>query len=137
MKEMRPYALADFIAMKRGTFVGGFMHIGNSWCIGPKWLFQAGDVYPRHRSVYFAHPIAEYHVRWRQRLQDFSRQISNSKFYRPPVESAEEDWKQTKNTIKIGFNVTKPLGIYLGHVLRSNGITLINILSEDGFDIWI
>jgi hypothetical protein len=134
---LRPYALADFIAMKPGTFVGGLMHIGDSWHLGPEWLFQAGDVYPKPRSVYFARPISEYHVRWRRNLREFSQTISKSRLYRPPFEQIERVWRRQDNTIKLGFDVTKPIGIYLGHVLRSNGITLINVLSGDGFDIWI
>lgn len=137
---IRPYALADFIAMKPGAFVGGLMHIGNSWHLGPKWLFQASDMYPKPRSVYFVRPISEYHVRWRRQLREFSQSISNSILYRPPFEQIEKAWtliNGQNSTIKLGFDVTKPIGIYLGRVLRSNGVMLINVLSGDGFDIWI
>jgi len=134
---LRPYAFADFLAMKPGTLLGGFMHIQESWSLGPQWLLQAGDINPKRKNIYSLFPITEYKVKWRQRLREHSRNLSASRFYAPPLDAVEACWKNPKNTIKIGFDLTKPVGIYLGHFLRCNGVSLVNVLTPEGYDVWI
>jgi hypothetical protein len=135
--EIRPYSFADFLAMKPGTLLGGFMHIGDSWHIGPEWVFQAGDIYPHGRSRYSLTPILEYRVNWRRKLREYSRKVSRSRLYRPSQDGLEAGWRSHKNTMKIEFEVGKPIGLYLGHILRCNSVSLVNVLSPEGYDIWI
>lgn len=116
------------------------MHIGDSWHLGPEWVFQKGDpwtVLPPGKISYLGYFLSEYSLKWRDNLHQYSRKISKSRLYTPRLELIDGSWRKLPNTMQIRLNVTSPVGIYLGHVLRCNGVYLVNILTMDGWDLWI
>lgn len=127
---IKPYTFADFIAMKPGTLVGGFMHLQDSWHLGPEWFFQEDDVYPLQRTTFNFQPILESKVQWR-RIP--GTKFSGSKIHRESIAS----WDLKGCSTKVAFDIAQPIGMYLGHIMRSNSVTYVNILSPDGQDIWI
>lgn len=135
----KPYAFADFLAMKPGTMLGGFMSIGDSWHLGPSWIippsFRTSN--SSSKTVYSAYVLTEYAVRWRLNLRQSSRKISKSRLYMPQLTSLDRVWRNMQNTMRIEFNCHAPVGIYLGHVLRCNSVYLVNILTPDGYDCWL
>lgn len=134
---MISYALANILSMKPGSLIGGFVHSPGGWGLGPAWVLQPKDINLKRPNIYSSFPITEQKVRWRQRFRDVTRKVSASFLLSPNLTDLEHTWKNSRNTVKIGFDTTVPVGIYLGYFLRCNGISLVNILTLEGYDVWI
>jgi hypothetical protein len=113
------------------------VHVEDTWKLGESWGLLETDYHPRRKNVLVQHPLTEYRVKWRQRLRPYAKDINGTKLYLPPVEIVESIWDNPKNTMKIGFNTTLPIGMYLGHILRVNNVTLVNVLVFEGYDLWL
>jgi hypothetical protein len=35
------------------------------------------------------------------------------------------------------LEVGMPIGIYLGHIIRCDGVSLVNVLTSEGYDVWL
>lgn len=136
--QARAYSLAELMSLKPGFIFGGLVHEkGNLWKLGDSWGLLETDYHPRRKSILPRHPISEHKVKWRQRLRPYFREINGSRIYGPPRDLVSSVWSNPANTISIGFNVALPLGMYLGHILRVDGVTLVNVLAFEGYDVWL
>lgn len=128
-----PYCLADYLKMRPGFLLNGLVRVGMTckpafdWSL-PEW----GKDWKSIKES----PFLEHRTRWRQHLRKHSRMVGQSRVYRPPVELINT-CQQEKRTIGIRFVVGEPIGIYLGHIIRVNGVSLVNVLTNEGHDVWL
>ncbi len=126
-----PYCLADYLRMTPGTIIPGLVKPGNSWKPASEWVLPDGMESWKTVKVC---PFLEHRVRWRQHLRKHSRMVGHTRVYRPPVEMirGNED-----RVIVTKMEIGMPIGIYLGHIVRIDGVSLVNVLTSEGFDVWI
>ena len=125
------YRLADYLRMKPGTIIPGMTRPENSWCLSPDWTMPENMADWKTIKI---SPILEHRVRWRQHLRKHSRMVGSTRVYRPPVELIRSNQDRVVVTrVDVGL----PVGIYLGHIIRFDGVSLVNVLTHEGFDVWI
>ena len=128
-----PYCFVDYLKMQPGTILSGLVRPGNSWKFAPEWVLPEGM---ESWKTVKTSPFLEHRVRWRQHLRKHSRMIGKSRVYRPPVEmirSCQEENRVILLKLPVGF----PIGIYLGHIIRCDGVSLVNVLTSEGYDVWL
>lgn len=128
-----PYCLADYLKMKPGALLSGLVKPGNSWKLAHEWALPEGM--ENWKTVKIS-PFLEHRVRWRQHLRKHSRMVGRSRVYRPPVELIR-NCQEENRVIVIKVPVDIPVGIYLGHIIRFDGVSLVNVLTNEGYDVWI
>jgi hypothetical protein len=128
-----PYCFVDYLRMKPGTLLGGFVRVGEKWKPSPRW--ELPDWLNKDKPVRFNF-FLEHRTRWRQHLRKHSKMIGRNRIYYPPVDSIKS-CEQENRFITINFTIDYPIGIYLGHIIRIEGVSLVNILTSEGYDIWI
>lgn len=62
--------------------------------------------------------------------------VGKTRVYRPPVEMIRSCQKESR-VIILKFTIGLPVGIYLGHIIRFDGVSLVNVLTSEGYDVWI
>lgn len=125
-----PYCLADFVRMKPGSVLMGFAKVGNSWKLAENWLLP--EQFNSWKTIKIC-PVLEHRVRWRQHLRSHSKMVKTTRIYRPPIEMI----KNKDRVIMMNMEIGIPVGIYLGHIIRFGGVSLVNVLTNEGFDVWI
>jgi hypothetical protein len=133
----RPYAFAELLSLVPGTLIGGLVHSQGEWVLGTGWELMDADTHPRRKHILVRQPFSEYRLTWRQRLRHYCKAVKNCKLYSPPYEIIRDAAANPNMTVKIGFDTNMPVGMYLGHVVRSGSLTLVNILVPDGYDVWL
>jgi len=128
-----PYCLADYLKMQPGTILSGLARPGNSWKLAPEWFLPEGM---ESWKTVKTSPFLEHRVRWRQHLRKHSRMVGKSRVYRPPVEMIRSCQEENR-VILLKFPVGFPVGIYLGHIIRFDGVSLVNVLTNEGYDVWL
>lgn len=127
------YRLVDYLKMRPGSVLNGLVRVGTAWKPAFDWsLPEWGKDWKSIKES----PFLEHRTRWRQHLRKHSRMVGQSRVYRPPVELINT-CQQEKRTIGIRFVVGEPIGIYLGHIIRVNGVSLVNVLTNEGHDVWL
>jgi hypothetical protein len=136
--EIRPLSLSEIMHLNPGALINGFIHENNLWRIGTGWRLQELDKHPRRKDLLVCHPISEHKVCWRQRLRPYARELNQSRIYSPPFDVVKSIFAGGQSsTVKVGLNVKLPVGMYLGHILRVEGVTLVNVLLFEGYDVWL
>lgn len=130
---MKPYCLADYLKMQPGAFLNGLVRVGTSWKPASDWFLPE---WGKDWKVVKESPFLEHRTRWRQHLRKHSKLVGRTRIYRPPVELIR-NCQQENRLIMIKFTIGNPIGIYLGHIIRFDGVSLINVLTNEGYDVWI
>ncbi|TXH11331.1 MAG: hypothetical protein E6R04_01755 [Spirochaetes bacterium] len=133
----RVYTFAELMSLVPGTMIGGLVHSQGEWMLGTSWGLMESDVHPRRKHILVKQPFSEYRLTWRQRLRHYCKTVKNAKLYNPPYEIIRDAAANPCMTVKIGFDTNMPVGMYLGHIVRTSGLTLVNILVPDGYDVWL
>lgn len=60
--------------------------------------------------------------------------VGLTRVYRPSVELIRNNQDRV---IVTRVPVGQMVGIYLGHIIRFDGVSLVNVLMNDGYDVWI
>jgi hypothetical protein len=127
----KPYCLSDFLRMKPGALILGLSRPESSWKPSPEW--EVPESMSGLKLLRIS-PFLEHRVRWRQHLRNYSRLVKQTRVYRPPAQLIQNS---ENRVIMTKFEIGSPVGIYLGHIVRINGVSLVNILTSDGYDIWL
>lgn len=137
VESARAYTFAELMSLVPGTMIGGLVHSQGEWLLGTDWGLMEADVHPRRKHTLVRQPFSEYRLTWRQRLRHYCKTVKNAKLYNPPYEIIRDAAANPYMTVKIGFDTNIPVGMYLGHIVRSSSLTLVNILVPDGYDVWL
>lgn len=82
--------------------------------------------------------ILEKSVRWRQNFRDVKKLVARTAVYMKTRDEIKKDLNQYKDhNMLIQFTHELPIGIFLGHIIRVEGTTYVNIMTPEGFDVWI
>jgi hypothetical protein len=130
-----PYCLVDYLKMQPGTILTGLVRVEDpgSWRLGKEW--HVPEPMNSWKSVKVT-SFLEHRVRWRQHLRRFSRDIKNNRIYLPTTNIVEMS-QEEKRILLLNFEIGSLIGMFLGHIIRYNGITLANVLTCDGYDVWL
>jgi hypothetical protein len=128
---IRPYKLAEYLEMKPGTLLMGLMKVDSSWQLSTGWSLPK-DM-SSWKTVKVA-PFLEHRTRWRQHLRKHSEMVKNTRIYKPPSELIRNG---ASRVIVTKLEVGMPIGIYLGHIIRCDGVSLVNVLTSEGYDVWL
>ena len=138
MSEARVYAFADFFGMKPGTILGGFAKVNDSWRLATSWYLPDGL---SQRDVIPFTFITEHDANWRRKFRGVSQMFGTTRFYKPVIQEPKPVVNtlvsQISKPLSIKLTTNQPVGIYLGHILRSNEIHYVNVLLGEGYDVWI
>ena len=128
-QNVKPYNLSEYLRMPPGALLGGLVDTTAGKKPAHAWGVKTP---PRGRFV--LHVYQEYDVRWRQEFRGYSHLVKGIRVYRPPQEYIDQ-YKEKITMFSVRVNT--PIGLYLGHILRMNGVSLVNILTGDGYDVWV
>lgn len=135
--QVRAFTFSELAAIQPGFIFGGLVHVDGTWKLGPDWNLLETDYHPRRKGILVQYLLSEHKVKWRQRLRPYAKEVNGSRFYNPPMEEVSKTAGNLGNTIKVGFNTVAPVGMYLGHIVRTEGTTRVNVLIFEGYDVWL
>lgn len=117
------YSFADFLSMKPGTFIEGFLEFPdrNGRLLARTW---EGPSTTKIVQVY-----KESVVEWR----NLPKQTVSKTVYHKLSKYPSTFGRTTKHL----FHRGQPLGIYLGHLARFDGVFFVNVLTHSCEDVWI
>lgn len=136
-QQPRAFSFAELMTIKPGFIFGGLVHVDSAWKLGPAWNLLETDYHPRRKGILVQHPLSEHKVKWRQRLRPYVKELNGTRFYSPPLDEISKTANNANNTIKVGFDTLAPVGMYLGHIVRTEGSIRVNVLIFEGYDVWL
>jgi hypothetical protein len=125
--EVRAYTFSDFLTMKPGTVVGGFLKVDDMYRLGPSWSLPEGSNRRLSRSFQF---VFEHDAEWRRKFRQHSSMVGTSRVYSLP----QIPFFSIKT---FPISTLSPVGIYLGHIVRFDSCRYVNVLLGEGYDVWI
>ena len=136
-RKIEPYKFHDWATMRPGMLVGGFIATETGFELGPSWQL------PSSTKILPYTVLVEGFIEFREKILQTHLTKSNTAFYYPNYKlfleliSDAQTAHSTRYMKVIKFKVGEPIGMFLGHIIRVDGITKVNILTLSGFDVWI
>ncbi len=144
---MTEYRFYDYATMKPGQLLMGLSVGSRGIHLAPSWEFELKPVHDESNELEIPITVLlEGTVDFRNKLPTTYRTktgvvfyLTNTAAYQELINDAHstfgQDIRQVMRTMK--FVVDKPIGLFLGHVVRSDGRQYINVLTGTGHDVWI
>lgn len=144
---IKPYTLTDLIQLKTGSIIGGFgVYRKNGAMPAPEWYVSDPNTleFILRSNSYPIEVIPEkgingvQGVHWREKFKDKMILLGNTKVYNLSEEEFAPFARDAKfSSTMLNFEYEKPVGLYMGYIVRTGGMTFVNIFTREGFDIWI
>ena len=130
-----PYTFTDLARMNPGQLIEGIVLTENDgFALGTGWDLGIIDATTEEVPITVG---LEYKLHLRDKI--LSTYVTKKKVTiyhtnRDALQEARKDAERDAEVIK--FKINHPIGIFLGHIIRSDGVTFINILTTCGKDCW-
>jgi hypothetical protein len=136
---IQPYTFPGWMMMKPGTLLMGFAIDRYSAKPASEWYIADPNRLEiiQRKGIFSVNVISESTMRWRQRLREFKKSVAQVAVYIRTRNELEEDLVQHPHHMHIDFKYELPIGIFLGHIIRANGVSDVNVMTPEGFDVWL
>ena len=138
-KNIKKYTFVDWTQMVPGAIVGGFMMTPGGLGLGSDWAEEMQKQMTWKRIC-----ISEFYTNLKDRLPiakvsrtGVSIYLANNRDLTELLIDSKIENGKDRVHIPIKFSVNEPLGLFLGNILRVEGETYVNLLTTEGFEIWI
>jgi hypothetical protein len=134
-----PFTFPDWMKMSPGSLIMGLALYRHATMLAESWyVSDPNKLKIVERLGYFpVNAILEKTVRWRENLSPEKKMVNQTAVYMRSFEEHLQDVSKKDSCKLYNMKYQLPVGIFLGHVIRVEGITLVNVLTADGIDCWI
>lgn len=137
---IQPYTFPGWMMMKPGALLMGLAVYRNSAMPASEWYVSDPNKLEIIQRIgsFPVNVILEKSVRWRQSLRDSKKLVASVAVYIRTRDDMRMDLeKHRDHNMLVKFNYQMPIGIFLGHIIRVDGVSYVNIMTPEGYDIWI
>lgn len=141
---IKKYTFIDWTQMVPGAIIGGFIMTPGGLGLGSDWAIEM-----QQQQVWKRICISEYYTNLKDRLPvakisktGVSIYLTNGRnlsdlLIDSILENVENGQDRYRHNVSIKFTINHPIGIFLGNILRVDGLTYVNLLTLEGQEIWL